>query len=234
MLNCIIIDDEPLALDILESYISKVPELNLVARCNSAIQAKEVMNHHSIQVMFLDINMPLIDGLSFLRSLKNSPMVILTTAYTQHAIESYELDVFDYLLKPIPFDRFLKAVNKVLNASKGSVVAINTQAPSGYIFIKVDGRMVKLNHEEIVYIEGLKDYLKVHTPTRHYVTHMTMKKMQETLPASLFIRIHKSFILSINAVKSLSGNTVETVKDALPIGAMYKDQLVKNIFKIQG
>jgi DNA-binding LytR/AlgR family response regulator len=233
MLHCIIIDDEPLALDILESYISKVSELKLVARCNSAIEANEIMHQQQIQVMFLDINMPLIDGLSFLRSLKNPPMVILTTAYSQHAIESYELDVVDYLLKPIPFDRFLKAVNKVINVSKSPQLNINTQAPQGYIFIKVDGRMVKLNYEEIVYIEGLKDYLKVHTRDRHYVTHMTMKKMEETLPSTSFIRIHKSFILSLNAVKSLSGNTVETIKDALPIGAMYKDQLVKNIFKIQ-
>ena len=233
MLHCIIIDDEPLALDILESYISKVSELKLVARCNSAIEANEIMHQQQIQVMFLDVNMPLIDGLSFLRSLKNPPMVILTTAYSQHAIESYELDVVDYLLKPIPFDRFLKAVNKVINASKSPQLNISTQAPQGYIFIKVDGRMVKLNYEEIVYIEGLKDYLKVHTRDRHYVTHMTMKKMEETLPSTSFIRIHKSFILSLNAVKSLSGNTVETIKDALPIGAMYKDQLVKNIFKIQ-
>jgi DNA-binding LytR/AlgR family response regulator len=233
MLNCLIIDDEPLALNILESYISNVPELHLVARCNSAVEAMEMMHNYSIHVMFLDINMPMIDGLSFLRSLKNSPHVILTTAYSHHAIESYELDVVDYLLKPIPFERFLKAVNKLFNLQKNSLSSINTHAPVGYIFIKVDGRMVKLNYEEIVYIEGLKDYLKVHTCERHYVTHMTMKKMEETLPSNSFIRIHKSFILSLNAVKSISGNTVETIKDALPIGAMYKEKLVKNIFKIQ-
>lgn len=218
MLNCLIIDDEPLALNILESYISNVPELHLVARCNSAVEAMEMMHNYSIHVMFLDINMPMIDGLSFLRSLKNSPHVILTTAYSHHAIESYELDVVDYLLKPIPFERFLKAVNKLFNLQKNPLSSINTHAPVGYIFIKVDGRMVKLNYEDIVYIEGLKDYLKVHTSERHYVTHMTMKKMEETLPSNSFIRIHKSFILSLNAVKSISGNTVETIKDALPIG----------------
>jgi DNA-binding LytR/AlgR family response regulator len=233
MLNCLIIDDEPLALDILESYISKVAEIKLISRCNSAVEANEILHNQNVDLMFLDINMPLIDGLNFLRSLKNPPMVILTTAYSQHAIESYELDVLDYLLKPIPFDRFLKAVNKAFNMQKNPLLSIKNQAPEGYIFIKVDGRMVKLLYEEIVYIEGLKDYLKVHTRDRHYVTHMTMKKMEETLPTISFIRIHKSFILSLNAIKSLSGNTVETVKDALPIGAMYKEQLVKTVFKIQ-
>jgi len=231
MINTLIIDDEPLALDILDGYITNVPELNLIARCANAVEALELMHKQKIDLLFLDINMPLIDGLSFIKSLKNPPLIILTTAYPNYAIESYELDVLDYLLKPIPFDRFLKSVNKAINVFKGNE-SVGAEANKTFIFIKVDGRMVKLNFDEILYVEGLKDYLKVHTKDKHYVTHMTMKKMEETLPAKEFVRIHKSYILQLNAVKSISGNTVETAKETVPIGAFYKDQLVKSVFKI--
>ncbi len=232
MINCLIIDDEPLALDVLESYISNVPELNLIARCNNAVESVEMLHSQKIDLIFLDINMPIIDGLSFLKSLNKPPLAILTTAYPNHAIESYELDVLDYLLKPIPFERFLKAVNKAISIIKNLESTVVSEKSNKYIFIKVDGRMVKLNFDEILYVEGLKDYLKVHTKDKHYVTHMTMKKMEGTLPNNEFTRIHKSFILALHAVKSISGNTVETAKEALPIGAMYKDQLVKTVFKL--
>jgi DNA-binding LytR/AlgR family response regulator len=232
MLNCLIIDDEPLAQDVLESYFKKVSDLNLFAKCNNAVEAIEILHKQKIDLIFLDITMPMLDGISFLKSLKHQPLTILTTAYPNYAIESYDLGVFDYLLKPISFERFLKSINKVMstinNLEQTKLVEVNRN----YFFIKVDGRMVKINFDEIIYIEGLKDYLKVHTKDRHYVTHMTMKKMEETLPIKSFIRIHKSYIASLNAIKSVSGNSVETSKDTLPIGALYKEELVKTVFKI--
>jgi len=247
-LNCLIIDDEPLAQEVLENHISKVPSMLLVQKCSNAMEAFEALHKNKIDLIFLDINMPVVSGLSFLRSLKDPPAVILTTAYTEYAMEGYELDVIDYLLKPVPFDRFLKAVKKaaVQLAAKGiaaPVIQDSMFPPVGmpgaagapvteekkYFFVKADGKLVKVNYADIRYIEGMKDYLKIHTVTGVIVTHHTMKAMEEQLPTGRFMRVHKSYIIALNAIKSIEGSIIhlDTDKAEIPLGSSFKDTLLE-------
>lgn len=230
MLKCIIVDDEPLAQEVLENYVQRIGgELHLVKKCSNALDAFQSLHDEKIDLLFLDIQMPVIDGLSFLKSLKNPPAVILTTAYPNHAIEGFELDVVDYLLKPISFERFLKAVNKVMDQRKA---IINGEDMTDYMFVKVDSKLVKVNYADIVYIEGMKDYLKIFVKERPLVVHQTMKKIEDLLPRNKFIRVHKSYIVSINAVNSIVGNFIEINGKEIPIGANYKDHLIKLVFKL--
>jgi len=245
-LNCLIVDDEPLAQEVLAAHISKIPNLHLVQQSNNAIEAFEALAKNSIDLLFLDINMPVMSGLSFLRSLKDPPAVILTTAYTEYAMEGYELDVIDYLLKPIPFDRFLKAVKKAIAKLQSSGrqvqniadeystnvnVASSNAAPTTekqYFFIKADGKLVKVNYADIKFIEGMKDYLKIHTSTSMIVTHSTMKGMEEQLPSNRFMRVHKSYIIALNAIKAIEGNIIylDKEKAEVPLGSSYKEALL--------
>jgi DNA-binding LytR/AlgR family response regulator len=243
-LQCLIIDDEPLAQDVLAAHISHIPSLSLVQRCSNAMEAFEALHKNKIDLIFLDINMPVISGLSFLRSLKEPPAVILTTAYTEYAMEGYELDVVDYLLKPVPFDRFVKAVNKAIQqlAIPGrelpvmSEVAMQVAAPvsaapvhKDYFFVKADGKLVKLNYADIRYIEGMKDYLKIYTAQTYYVVHQTMKALEEQLPADRFMRVHKSYIIALSAIRSIDGNIIHLEKAEIPLGNVYRDALMKVI-----
>jgi len=248
-LQCLIIDDEPLAQEVLENHISKVPSMLLVQKCSNAMEAFEALHKNKIDLIFLDINMPVVSGLSFLRSLKEPPAVILTTAYTEYAMEGYELDVVDYLLKPIPFDRFLKAVKKAAGqlAAKGIAAPVildnagTAGIPGGagnpaagteekkYFFVKADGKLVKVNYADIRYIEGMKDYLKIHTTSGTIVTHHTMKAMEEQLPANRFMRVHKSYIIALNAIKSIDGSIIHLDMDKaeIPLGSSFKDALLE-------
>lgn len=243
-LQCLIIDDEPLAQDILATHVARSPALHLVQLCSNAMEAFEALHKNRIDLIFLDINMPVISGLNFLRSLKDPPAVILTTAYTEYAVEGYELDVVDYLLKPIPFDRFTKAVNKAIQklAQQGhdimmmpeQVAAVPAAATStapvkDYFFVKADGKLVKLNYTDIKYIEGMKDYLKIHTHTTYYVVHQTMKSMEEQLPSDRFMRVHKSYIVALSAIRSIEGSIIHIEKGEVPLGSNYKDELMKVI-----
>jgi DNA-binding LytR/AlgR family response regulator len=230
MIKCLIVDDEPLAQEVIENYITRIPNLEVVKKCSDAIQAFEVMKKEKIDLIFLDIQMPVIDGLSFLKSIKNIPSVIITTAFPQHAVESYDFDVTDYLLKPISFERFLKAVNKALD--KKNTVANAAEQKSDFIFLKVDGKLVKVNFSEIMYVEGMKDYLKVFLKDKFYVVHQTMKRFEESLPHGQFIRVHKSYIVSLPAVKTIIGNYIEVNDQHIPIGANYKDELIQLVFKL--
>ena len=245
-LNCLIVDDEPLAQEVLAAHIGKIPNLHLVGQCNNAIEAFEALHKNNIDLLFLDINMPVMTGLSFLRSLKDPPAVILTTAYTEYAMEGYELDVIDYLLKPIPFDRFLKAVKKAVaklqsngkqfqNITDEYVTNINIAKPNEasitekqYFFIKADGKLVKVNYADIKYIEGMKDYLKIHTGNSMLVTHSTMKAMEEQLPSDKFMRVHKSYIIALNAIKAIEGNIIflDKEKSEVPLGSSFKEALL--------
>lgn len=230
MLKCIIVDDEPLAQEVLENYVQRIGgELNLVKKCNNALDAFQSLHNERIDLLFLDIQMPVIDGLSFLKSLKNPPAVILTTAYPNHAIEGFDLDVVDYLLKPISFERFLKAVNKVIEQRK---VMSNAEGNTDYMFVKVDSKLVKINYADIIYIEGMKDYLKIFVKERPLVVHQTMKKIEDLLPRNKFIRVHKSYIVAISAVNSIVGNFIEINGKEIPIGANYKEHLLKLVFKL--
>lgn len=229
MLKCIIVDDEPLAQEVLENYVQRMANLQLIKKCSNALDAFQSINNERVDLLFLDIQMPVIDGLSFLKSLKNPPAVIITTAFPNHAIEGFELNVADYLLKPISFERFLKAVDKVIEQGR---VQANEEQPKDYIFLKVDSKLVKVNYSDITYIEGMKDYLKIFTKEKLLVVHQTMKKIEEILPKNKFIRVHKSYIVSLGTVNSIVGNFVEINGKEIPIGANYKDDLIRFVFKL--
>ncbi|HYV94846.1 MAG TPA: LytTR family DNA-binding domain-containing protein [Chitinophagales bacterium] len=228
-MKCLIVDDEPLAQEVLENYVQRVEELHLVKKCSNAMQAMQVLHKDKVDLIFLDIQMPAMDGLSFLKSLKNPPSVILTTAYPKYAVQGYDLDVVDYLLKPISFERFLKSVNKAIDLRKG---AQEESASAEYLFLKVDNKLVKVNFADIVYIEGMKDYLKVFVKEKLLVVHKTMKSIEDLLPKNKFIRVHKSYIVSLGMVNSIVGNMVEINGKEIPIGANYKEQLIKMVFKL--
>lgn len=229
-MRCLIVDDEPLAQEVLENYVQRVDDLKLVKKCSNAMETIQALHKDKVDLIFLDIQMPVIDGMSFLKSLKNPPSVIVTTAYPKYAIQGYDLDVADYLLKPISFERFLKAVNKVIDQRKGSH---DEMVSTEYMFMKVDSKLVKVNFSDITYIEGMKDYLKIFVKgsEKPLVIHQTMKRIEELLPKNKFIRIHKSYIISLSAVTSIVGNMVEIAGREIPIGANYKDQLIRVVFK---
>ncbi len=243
-ISCLIVDDEPLAQDVIASHIKQVDALELVDRCSNAMEAFEALHKNNIDLIFLDINMPVVSGLNFLKSLKDPPAVILTTAYTEYALEGYELDVIDYLLKPVSFNRFLKSVKKVIQhlSNKGHSVVLPAQeefniAPStssaekNYFFVKADGKLVKINYADIRYIEGMKDYLKIHTLQQMIVTHHTMKAMEEQLPKDKFMRVHKSFIVALNAIKAIDGSIIhlDMNKVEIPLGNSFKENVLKAI-----
>lgn len=235
MINVIIVDDEPLAQDVLETYIEKIPELHLVKKCNNALEANDALNNEDVDLMFLDIQMPQLTGVDFLKTLKNPPLVIFTTAYPNYAIEGFELNALDYLLKPISLERFMKAVNKAIDQielqKKEPVVGGGSSDENAdFIFVKADKKLVKIKFDEIIYIEGLKDYVIIRMEKSRVITLQTMKSLEEKLPTNLFRRIHRSYIVSIDKINAIVGNMVEVVEKNqakhLPIGKNYRDDLL--------
>lgn len=224
-ISCVIVDDEPLARSLLKDYVSKVPSLNLVEVCSSPVAAMEMMQKQPVDLLFLDIQMPEITGINLLKIMKKKPMVVLTTAYSEYALESYELDVVDYLLKPITFSRFLQAVDKV-NSRRGAsatpVEKITPNASQPFIFVKDGTKLVKVMWADILYIEGLKDYVTIHTKQQKVVSLQRLKSLEEQLPPDQFIRIHNSFIVSLRAIDSIHKNEVHIGAVALPISDSYK------------
>ena len=235
MLNCIAVDDENLALDLIEDNILKVPFLNLVKRCKNAFEAMEVLQNQEIDLIFLDIQMPGITGVQFLQSMTNSPMVIFVTAYKQYALEGFNLNVIDYLLKPIDFERFLKAVNKASELhtlkQKSVVNEIVKEPKTSTIFVNADYSLVKVKTEEIMYIEGLKDYIKIHlnSSIKPIVTRMTMKSIEEKLPASQFFRVHKSYIISLDKIESIRNLKIKIGNAQIPVSESYSEEFFKLI-----
>jgi DNA-binding LytR/AlgR family response regulator len=230
MIRTLIVDDEPLALQVLENYIQQLPEMKLVAKCENAIEANNILNNESIDLICLDIKMPQISGIDFLKSLKNPPMVIFTTAFSNYALESYNLDVIDYLLKPISFDRFMKAINKVSERMSNHS---NSHEENDYFYVKADKKLIKVKYDDIIYIEGLKDYVILRNEKGRVITLQTMKSLEEKLPSNQFKRVHRSYIININKINSIMGNMIEVYekgKDKLiPIGKNYKEELMKTI-----
>ncbi len=234
MINVIIVDDEPLAQDVLETYIEKIPELNLVQKCNNALEANEALKAHDIDLMFLDIQMPQLTGVDFLKTLAKPPLVVFTTAYPNYAIEGFELNALDYLLKPISLERFMKAVNKAVEQiglqRKEAAPPAGEESEPDYIFVKADKKLVKVNFPEIVYIEGLKDYVIIRMENSRVITLQTMKSLEEKLPPGLFRRIHRSYIVNVNKIEAIVGNMVEVMEKNqpkhLPIGKNYRDELL--------
>ena len=226
-ITCLIVEDEPLARNLLTDYVKKVPYLNLIKACSGPLEAMEELRKQPVDLLFLDVQMPEVTGISFLKSLQKKPLVILTTAYSQYALEGYELDVTDYLLKPITFERFLKAVDKVSQRLSSNGVAptpaekASPEAPS-YIFVKDGTKLVKVRWEDILYVEGLKDYVTIHARQQKIISLQRMKLLEEQLPADQFIRIHNSFIISLNAIDSVHKDKVQIGQAYLPIGDTYK------------
>jgi two-component system, LytTR family, response regulator len=227
-LRCLAIDDEPLALELLEDNIRQLPFLELVGKCGNAMQAMQIMQQLDVDLIFLDIQMPGLTGLQFIQSMKVRPLIILVTAYEKFALDGFNLDVVDYLVKPVALERFIKACNKALDLYR-----INHHIPSakesspGYFFINVDYKMLKVEFDDITWVEGFKDYLKIHlkSAATPVVARMSMKNMEEQLPTSGFIRIHKSYILSKKAITAVRKNSVFMDAMELPVGDSYKEQV---------
>lgn len=227
-IKCLITDDEPLALDILANYIQSLDFLSLEHRCENAIEALNYLNRHKIDLLFLDIQMPRLTGLELLRTLFNPPKVILTTAFRDYAIESYELNVLDYLLKPISFDRFLIAVNKFQRPS--SIADTETisakHKEDDCIYIRYQKKMVQVSLSDILFIESLRDYIKIKTVSGDLITYASITEVEEKLPAHLFVRIHRSYIVSIQRVKKFTAASIEINGFELPIGRSYKPHVL--------
>lgn len=229
MIRCIIVDDEPLARELLVSYLDQLQNFSCVAVCQSALQAFSVLHEQQVDLMFLDIQMPGITGLNFLKSIKNPPKVIFTTAYMEHAVEAFELEAVDYLLKPITLERFIKAVQKVSAKKEEFAEAAASGRDNNYIFLKVDKRLVKIDHPDIIYAESLGDYIKVYTAAQTYTTYLTMNKLEALLPAGRFVRIRRSSIINLDRIQYVEGNFVRINNNDLPIGLTYKDSLVQKL-----
>lgn len=224
MIKCIIVDDEPLAREVLEAYVADLPYLELITSCKSAIEAMEVISKESIDLIFLDINMPRLSGINFYKSLVNKPKVIFTTAYADYAVEGFELEALDYLLKPFSFERFLKAVNKMLQAT------VSDSSPADFIMLKSDKKNHKIDYNQISYFESIGDYVKVHLADgKTLIIGETLRKLEELLPSS-FIRIHKTYIISIPKLEYLEGNQAKIGETKIPIGQSYRDK-VNEVFR---
>lgn len=234
MIRCLAVDDEPLALELLADNIAQVPFLELVGTCRNAAQTLEALEKQEVDLLFLDIQMPGITGLQLLKTLSNPPMVILLTAYDQYALQSYELNVVDYLLKPVALERFVKAANKALDFHK---LKESAQAPStpenkaAYFFVNSEYSLVRIDYADIHYVEGLKDYVKIYllSQRKPVLTRMSMKAMEAKLPTGDFLRVHRSFIIPLQKISSLRGNRIFIGDKEIPIGDVYKAALLKII-----
>ena len=231
MLRCIAVDDEPLALELLEDNISKVPYLQLEATCNNAMEAIKVLQQKGIDLIFLDIQMPGLTGLQFIQSMTEKPMIILITAYERYALEGFNLNVIDYLVKPVSLERFVKACNKAweLHQLKSKPKEMTDSRLADYIFVNADYSLLKVVMDDIMWVEGLKDYIKIHlkSSSKAVITRMTMKAMEDMLPPARFIRIHKSYIAGMSFITSLRKSSVMIGAVELPVSETYQDGLMK-------
>jgi two-component system LytT family response regulator len=227
-MKCLIIDDEPLAQDVIENYLKKCPFIELVAKCENALSALEWMKKQKVDLIFLDISMPFISGIDFIKTLQNPPAIIFTTAYREYAIESYELNVLDYLLKPISFERFLKAINKLENRVSETIKPINDESDHDlFIYVKSENKNVKILLRDILFIESLKDYIKIHTQGRTIITQVQISAIEQRLPDN-FLRIHRSFIVAKDKITAYTQHDLEIGNHQIPIGRSYKMVVAKN------
>ena len=224
--NCLVVDDEELARTLLENYISRLPHLHLVAKCANPLEAFKVLEEENIDILFLDIQMPELSGIDFLKTLQTQPKVIFTTAYSEYAIEGYQLDVVDYLLKPFSFERFVQAVNKAVNL-------INEKpkdTEKDFLLVKSEHKIHKIKYADIRYIQSMREYVAYFLPNGKILALNSLKKLETELPADQFIRIHKSYIIPIQKVTTLEGNMVHIGDEKLPIGNLYKEEVLKRVF----
>jgi DNA-binding LytR/AlgR family response regulator len=231
-LNCLIVDDEPIAVEILEDYIHMVADFNLVGKCASAIEAVNILQEKKVDLLFLDIQMPKISGISFLKSLKKTPAVIFTTAYPNYAIEGFELEAIDYLLKPISVERFFKAVNRILNRWNEITPGKNVdQQPkqTGFFFIKSNQDFIKLEYQDILYIEALENYVRIYCSNKTIISISTLKNMEEILSPYDFLRVHKSYIVNLKKVDSVQNNICMINNMEIAIGRNYRKTVTEII-----
>lgn len=221
-INCIIVDDEPASRGVLEKFISDCPSLNLLYSCKNAFEANKILNKDDVQLIFLDINMPKLSGLKFYKSLTNPPFVIFTTAYPEYAVEGFEVDAVDYLLKPFPFERFLKAVNKASNVLNNKQVA----SDSSYILLKSDKKLYRIILNEINYLEALGDYVKVNYSNQSIIVHETFQNLLSQLEESKLVRVHKSFAIALNKFDHIEGNLIKITDKFIPIGQTYRSEFL--------
>jgi DNA-binding LytR/AlgR family response regulator len=229
-ITTLIVDDEFLALNLLEHYIEQVPDLALSGRFKSPLEAAQRLQEGDIQLLFLDIQMPTLSGNHLLRTLKHPPVTVFTTAYTDYAVEAFELNAVDYLLKPFSFERFLQAVNKAKELLRPAALPVVPQESKDYFSVKVDGKVVRIPFEEILFIEGLKEYVRIVCQDARHVTLASLKDLEELLPATNFLRVHKSFIVAKNKVQALDGNRLEIGAHKIPVSRSRREAVVEAVF----
>ncbi|MBI1227072.1 MAG: response regulator [Bacteroidetes bacterium] len=237
--NCLVVDDEELARDLLENYIVRLPHLALLGKCRDPFEALDALSSQAVDLLFLDIQMPGMTGMEFLRTLKNKPLVVFTTAYSEFALESYNVDATDYLLKPFSFERFVQAVNKATDilalrkaAAAGPVAlepAVGAPVPKGFILVKSEHKVHRLRYEDISYVEGMREYVAYHTPQGRILSLNSLKSLEEELPSDQFLRIHKSYIVAVDRISAIEGNQVVIGKEKLPIGASYREVVMERL-----
>jgi len=230
-LNCLIVDDEPIARDILRTYISQVPYLNLAGECSDAFEAMQVINRQSVDLIILDIDMPRLSGLDMLRTLKKYPAIIITSAYPEYALEGFELSVTDYLLKPFSFPRFVQATEKTLNHKQPSDHSNFHPEKDNFLMVKSDKKLTKVFFNDITYIEAYGNYIFIYCGPDRIMSKQTLTQFEEQLPGDKFVRIHKSYIISIRAIKFFEGNEIAISDKKLPVGKVYRNDLLKKFQK---
>lgn len=229
-INCLAIDDEPVALEILKSHISKIDRLNLIKTCTNATEAFNYLSLHEVDLIFLDINMPGISGIAFAKAINPQTKVIFTTAYREYAVDGFDLQAVDYLLKPIALPRLLKAVENYLNLYQNQLQNIEKQEQEAdFIFVKIDRQMVKIDFEDILYIESLSDYLKIYTHAKTYITRDKISSLEAKLPDEKFIRVHRSFVIAIAQMASYTNEQLVINRQSIPISRGYKDQVLERL-----
>lgn len=230
-IKCLIVDDEPPARQIIRRYIQQVSTLELAGECANAIQAFALLQQQPVDLMFLDIRMPQLNGNDFLKTLKNPPKVIVTTAYSEYALEGYDLDIVDYLMKPIPFDRFLKAINKAYQQSivKADPPAGDDKKTDSFVYFRADRKMVKVTLRDILYIESMKDYIKIVTVNGNIITKQSISSVEAMLPEKEFVRTHRSFIVATRHIKSFTSELIEIHNTEVPIGKLFRNEVLKTL-----
>src|SRR5436190_2041681 len=228
-IRCLIIDDEPPAREIIRRYLEQVPTLQLAGECANAMQAFALLRQEPVDLMFLDIRMPQLNGNDFLKTLKNPPKVIFTTAYPEYAVEGYELDVLDYLVKPIQFERFLRAVNKVYQQTPARQEPVEEKKSESFVYFRADRKMIKVMLQDIFYIESMKDYVKIFTANGMIITKQSISSVEAMLPEKDFIRSHRSYIVSARHIKSFTSELIEINNTEIPIGKLFRNEVMKNL-----
>ena len=225
MIRCIIVDDEPLSRKVIQKYLRDLPHVELVASCNNAFEAMEILKNEAIALLFLDINMPRLSGINFAKTLSNPPLIIFTTAYPEYAVEGFELDAVDYLLKPFSFERFLKAFNKAAKLLENNKPGHEPER--GALILKADKKLYKLDFKDILYLQAFGDYVKVFTNGKTLLTKDRLANLEEKLPDDLFLRIHRSYIISLAEIKYVEGNQVKIREELLPVSETYRKKLLE-------